>query len=119
MRLLAQARNPYSRWWLWIPGSRYARPGMTMVGKVRPRSHLEQPRIARLDFFRHRLDAGGVFLHQLDVGKLAASRLRRHLRMRGILRGVIDEELLGLPRVQPRLEQPRRVRIGRGGENRG
>jgi phenylacetate-CoA ligase len=21
MRLLAQARNPYSRWWLWIPGS--------------------------------------------------------------------------------------------------
>src|SRR4051812_27217636 len=29
MRLLAQARNPYSRWWLWIPGSRSARPGMT------------------------------------------------------------------------------------------
>ena len=25
-----QARNPYSRWWLWIPGSRFARPGMTM-----------------------------------------------------------------------------------------
>ena len=24
-----QARNPYSRWWLWIPGSRFARPGMT------------------------------------------------------------------------------------------
>ena len=30
MRLLAQARNPYSRWWLWIPGSRFARPGMTI-----------------------------------------------------------------------------------------
>src|SRR5450755_60045 len=29
MRLLAQARNPYSRWGLWIPGSRFARPGMT------------------------------------------------------------------------------------------
>src|SRR4051812_28003414 len=29
MRPLAQARNPYSRSWLWIPGSRYARPGMT------------------------------------------------------------------------------------------
>src|SRR4051812_30870089 len=28
-RLWAQARNPYSRWWLWIPGSRLeARPGM-------------------------------------------------------------------------------------------
>src|ERR1039457_4998522 len=25
----AQARNPYSRWWLWIPGSRFARLGMT------------------------------------------------------------------------------------------
>src|SRR5260370_20517597 len=32
MRRLAQARNPYSRWWLWIPGSRYARPGMTKIG---------------------------------------------------------------------------------------
>jgi hypothetical protein len=40
MRLLAQARNPYSRWWLWIPGSRHrtalcadplARPGMTAL----------------------------------------------------------------------------------------
>ena len=29
--LRAQARNPYSRWWLWIPGSRRAaRPGMTV-----------------------------------------------------------------------------------------
>jgi hypothetical protein len=25
----AQTRNPYSRSWLWIPGSRFARPGMT------------------------------------------------------------------------------------------
>ena len=30
MRLLAQARNPYSLSWLWIPGSRFARPGMTV-----------------------------------------------------------------------------------------
>ena len=29
MRRLAQARNPYSLSWLWIPGSRFARPGMT------------------------------------------------------------------------------------------
>src|SRR3954469_23582709 len=34
MRLLAQARNPYSRWWLWIPGSRSARPGMTVCSKL-------------------------------------------------------------------------------------
>jgi hypothetical protein len=31
MRLLAQARNPYS----WIPGSRCARPGMTMKNVAR------------------------------------------------------------------------------------
>ena len=30
MRLLAQARNPYSLQGLWIPGSRFARPGMTI-----------------------------------------------------------------------------------------
>jgi hypothetical protein len=30
---MAQARNPYSRSWLWIPGSRYARPGMTAEEK--------------------------------------------------------------------------------------
>src|SRR5581483_2375197 len=29
MRRKAQARNPYPRWWLWIPGSCFARPGMT------------------------------------------------------------------------------------------
>src|SRR5882762_6889689 len=44
MRRLAQARNPYSRWWLWIPGLRGAChraalcadplvcPGMTKTG---------------------------------------------------------------------------------------
>jgi hypothetical protein len=31
MRRLAQARNPYSRLWLWIPGSLVpSRPGMTL-----------------------------------------------------------------------------------------
>ncbi len=29
--LRRQARNPYSRSWLWIPGSRCARPGMTVL----------------------------------------------------------------------------------------
>jgi hypothetical protein len=38
MRLLAQARNPYSLSWLWIPGSRYARPGMTTVMVMGPAS---------------------------------------------------------------------------------
>src|SRR5689334_13772339 len=42
MRLLAQARNPYSRAWLWIPGSRFARPGMTT--SLLPSNHLLRPR---------------------------------------------------------------------------
>jgi hypothetical protein len=32
--ILAQARNPYSLQALWIPGSRCARPGMTVVDDV-------------------------------------------------------------------------------------
>src|ERR1700726_2423140 len=39
MRHLAQARNPYSRSWLWIPGSRCAPPRMTFRLKP-PRAHL-------------------------------------------------------------------------------
>src|SRR6195256_1554863 len=40
----AQARNPYSRSWLWIPGSRFARPGMTGYGDVCSSIH---PRLRR------------------------------------------------------------------------
>src|SRR5882672_7075087 len=40
MRRLAQARNPYSRSWLWIPGSRCARPGMTRRWLLMPASSL-------------------------------------------------------------------------------
>jgi hypothetical protein len=39
MRHLAQARNPYSLSWLWIPGSRFTRPGMTwseVYGRPKP-----------------------------------------------------------------------------------
>src|SRR3954468_17708526 len=49
----AQARNPYSRWWLWIPGSRQeARPGMTRLefcqdGKVQFSSSLDGAITAR------------------------------------------------------------------------
>jgi hypothetical protein len=39
MRHLAQARNPYSLSWLWIPGSRFARPGMTGSGLLRGACH--------------------------------------------------------------------------------
>jgi hypothetical protein len=43
MRLLAQARNPYSRRWLWIPGSRFARPGMTKVMSTSLSSNFTRP----------------------------------------------------------------------------
>src|SRR6202165_151259 len=47
MRHLAQARNPYSRSWLWIPGSRFARPGMTMRGCGMTVLHIPQGREQR------------------------------------------------------------------------
>src|SRR5205085_1387106 len=52
----AQARNPYSRWWLWIPGSRQeARPGMTRLvffhdGKVQLFSSLVAAITSRSSF---------------------------------------------------------------------
>src|ERR1700726_909594 len=66
MRHLAQARNPYSRSWLWIPGSRVARPGMTILNSrnrlirhCRVRHKLQQSRLAALDLQRKifRIDA--------------------------------------------------------------
>src|ERR1700694_1851361 len=83
---------------------------------MRISSHPKQPRVARLDLFGHSLDPGGIFLHQLDIGNPPASRLRLHLRMNRILRGEIDEELLGLARMQPRLKQPCGVGMWRGCE---
>jgi len=34
MRHLAQAGNRYSLSWLWIPGSRFASPGMTITERL-------------------------------------------------------------------------------------
>jgi hypothetical protein len=45
MRHLAQARNPYSLSWLWIPGSRFARPGMTVGTLSVSYKHLTLPTI--------------------------------------------------------------------------
>jgi hypothetical protein len=41
MRPLAQARNPYSPSWLWIPGSRFARPGMTKGNFTAPQKKMD------------------------------------------------------------------------------
>src|ERR1700736_1811792 len=62
MRLLAQARNPYSRSWLWIPGSRFARPGMTTLSLRERRIRFgcnprQQAFLDRLDLQRQMLRA--------------------------------------------------------------
>jgi hypothetical protein len=46
---VARARNPYSRWWLWIPGSRLCRASEFVVNKSR-RNVLFSPRIVRPSF---------------------------------------------------------------------
>src|SRR3954449_10266202 len=50
-------------------------------------SHAENLAVARLDLFRRPLDGGGIFLHQLDVGELADTRLLDGLAVWGILPG--------------------------------
>src|SRR5258708_32273652 len=42
-----------------------------MASSRRAALHAEDLAVARLDLLTHLLDAGRVFLHQLDVGKLA------------------------------------------------
>src|SRR5450432_1795362 len=64
MRYLAQARNPYSPSWLWIPGSRFARPGMTAqklhLHHFKSDSVLNDNRPLRL----HDLEHAWEFIHQ-------------------------------------------------------
>jgi hypothetical protein len=52
MRHLAQARNPYSLSWLWIPGSRFARPGMTEAAAARSSQPLRARRTDRPNAIR-------------------------------------------------------------------
>src|SRR3984893_15661707 len=57
---MAQARNPYSRSWLWIPGSRFARPGKTVIVCIGRRSILYLRKI------RYRPRRGADFIQQLQ-----------------------------------------------------
>src|SRR5665213_870543 len=81
---LAQARNPYSRSWLWIPGSRSARPGMTTVrvGKAKRAHHLGTmtSRWARRE---GAFASPYVFFHSLvrsAISALAGSRIAEGVR---------------------------------------
>src|SRR5229473_3719071 len=87
----AQARNPYSRSWLWIPGSRQeARPGMTMViqpfvlsNRRRRFRHKRAPAAERRDI-AGAIDIGGFdnkTFHAAAVGQTQrADRQRRRDR---------------------------------------
>src|SRR5262249_3680006 len=79
--------------------------------------HPEDLRVARLDLLARAFDAGGVVLPQLDL--LEPARPPPLLGERGgrMLTGQIDQELLPLERIQPILEKPRGVGIGRGLEH--
>src|SRR5260370_34171807 len=65
--LLGGARNPYSRWWLWIPGSTLTRrPGMTAdFGQARTGS------LFRLLTMAPRQSQQRVVLNRLDRRKIA------------------------------------------------
>src|SRR5262249_39135547 len=75
--------------------------------------HPEDLCIAGLDFLARALDAGGIVLPHLDLVEPARPRLLRGERVDRMLTGKIDQELLRLERMQPVLEQPRGVWIGR------
>ena len=76
-------------------------------------SDLKQLRVARLDLLARLFNSGGIVLPGLDVVELACTGLLPHLRVDGMLAGEIDEKLLGFQRMQPVLEQPRGIRVGR------
>ena len=71
----------------------------------RLRSNMEDLLIARLDLFALLLGAGGVFLHQLDVGERLAARLLLDLRMQRTQAADIDDDLLRFRREAIVLEQ--------------
>src|SRR5262245_12231033 len=81
-------------------------------------SHLEDLGVARVDLLAHPLDSGGIVLPQLDLIEAAYPRLLLGEGMDGMLAGKVDQQLLGLERMQPVLEQARGVRIGRRREHR-
>src|SRR6266576_4614897 len=92
--------------------------GAPSAGNAMLTSHLEDLRVPRLDLFAHLLDTGGIVLPQLDLVEPAHPRLLLGQRMDGVLAGKIDQQLLRLKRVQPVLEQARRIRIRRRREYR-
>src|SRR5580693_7408266 len=80
--LRREARNPYSRWWLWIPGSSFGRPGMTWSFLASLRDDPLQQRHQR---FRRRdiRRMAGVDLVIIPPGLALGALRKRTERIRG------------------------------------
>src|SRR5437763_13552024 len=76
-------------------------------------SHAEDAGITRLDILARLLDCGRIITPKFDLTELARAGLLDDLRMHGMLAGEIDQQLLRFARVQPVLEQPRRIGVRR------
>src|ERR1700687_806411 len=91
MRHLAQARNPYSRSWLWIPGS--------LVSLAPRNDEVSKPPRAHLDLFLGEKNLLGVFDNVLSlpsrVRRLPA-RLLHHPHLADAARTGDAEDLAGL-----------------------
>src|SRR5260370_25814245 len=79
-------------------------------------SNLEHLRVTHFDLLARLLHSGGIVLPYFYIVELARARLFLDQRVRGMLAGKIDQKLLGGKRMQPALEQPGGVRIGRRSE---
>src|SRR5450755_1509490 len=87
MRRLAQARNPYSLW-LWIPGSRYARPGMTsLLRQIIERHGPQAQRQIRLE-----MQCGNHFAHRQPC--YVGERVREQAERGGAGPGLLQHDVL-------------------------
>src|SRR5260370_26281270 len=93
--LLARARNPYSRWWLWIPGSTLTRrPGMTAdFGQARTGSLFRRLTMAP------RQSQQRVVLNRLDRRKIAVRDIFRTRRCADVIRDRVQREIEDLARI--------------------
>src|SRR5437764_907429 len=94
------------------PGRRRTRPV-----RYTPASHPKNPGIAGLDLLGLRLDRGRIILHDLDLRQRPAPRSLGDLRMGGVLRGKVAQQLLAFAREDVALQQARRIGIGRALED--
>src|SRR5258708_23418550 len=80
-------------------------------------SHAEYSRIVGLDLLGLRLDGGRIVLHDLDLRQRPTAWFLRDLRVGGMLRRKIAEQLLAFAREDVALQQAGCIGIGRALED--